>query len=121
MPLPGREEIATALAIVRAHVPPTPTFRWPLLERRLGAVVHVKHENHTALGAFKLRGGAVYMHELVRREPGVRGVVSATRGNHGQSIARAAALHGTAWARPSSCPVATRWRRTRRCVPLARR
>ncbi|MGL6108872.1 MAG: threonine dehydratase [Rubrivivax sp.] len=92
--LPSREEIASARDIVRAQVPPTPTFRWPLLEQRLAATVHVKHENHTALGAFKLRGGVVYLHELVQREPDLRGVVCATRGNHGQSIARAAARHG---------------------------
>ena len=92
--LPGRDELLSALDIVRAQLPPTPTIRWPLLEQRLGSTVFVKHENHTALGAFKLRGGAVYLHELLRREPGVRGVISATRGNHGQSIARAAARHG---------------------------
>ena len=94
--LPGRDELRSALQIVRAQMPPTPTIRWPLLEQRLGATVHVKHENHTALGAFKLRGGAVYLHELLRRESHTRGVISATRGNHGQSIARAAALHGLA-------------------------
>jgi threonine dehydratase len=94
--LPGREDLLSALEIVRRGIPATPTIRWPLLERRLGTGVFVKHENHTALGAFKLRGGAVYMHELLRREPRTRGVISATRGNHGQSIARAAALHGVA-------------------------
>ena len=77
-----------------AEVPPTPTHRWPLLERRLGAEVVVKHENHTATGAFKLRGGIVYVDELLKRAPGVRGLVSATRGNHGQSVARAAAAAG---------------------------
>ena len=93
--LPDREALRSALDIVRAQpIPPTPTIRWPLLEQRLGTTVFVKHENHTALGAFKLRGGAVYLHELLQREPGVRGVISATRGNHGQSIARAAARHG---------------------------
>jgi threonine dehydratase len=92
--LPGRDELLAALEIVRAQMPPTPTIRWPLLEQRLGTTVFVKHENHTALGAFKLRGGAVYLHELSRREPGVRGVISATRGNHGQSIARAASRQG---------------------------
>jgi threonine dehydratase len=92
--LPGRDELLSALDIVRAELPRTPTIRWPLLEQRLGSTVFVKHENHTALGAFKLRGGAVYLHELLRREPGARGVISATRGNHGQSIARAAARHG---------------------------
>ena len=94
--LPGRDDLLCALQIVRAQMPPTPTIRWPLLEQRLGTTVFVKHENHTALGAFKLRGGAVYLHELLRREPHTRGVISATRGNHGQSIARAAALHGLA-------------------------
>ncbi len=92
--LPDRDELLAAQEIVRAQVPATPTIRWPLLEQRLGTSVFVKHENHTALGAFKLRGGAVYMHELRRHAPGVRGVISATRGNHGQSIARAAAQHG---------------------------
>jgi threonine dehydratase len=92
--LPDRQALRSALDIVRAEMPPTPTIRWPLLEQRLGTTVFVKHENHTALGAFKLRGGAVYLHELLRREPGVRGVISATRGNHGQSIVRAAARHG---------------------------
>ena len=58
--------------------------------------MHVKHENHTAVGAFKVRGGAVYVQRLLRREPRLRGLISATRGNHGQSIARAGALHGLA-------------------------
>lgn len=94
-PLPDGEALRSALQIVRAQqIPATPTIRWPLLEQRLGTTVHVKHENHTALGAFKLRGGAVYLHELLQREPGVRGVISATRGNHGQSIARAASRQG---------------------------
>jgi threonine dehydratase len=92
--LPGPDELLSALALVRAQLPPTPTIRWPLLEQRLGAAVYVKHENHTALGAFKLRGGEVYLHELQQREPGLRGVISATRGNHGQSIARAAMRRG---------------------------
>lgn len=94
--LPGREALLQAREIVRAQLPATPTIRWPLLERRLGAPVFVKHENHTELGAFKLRGGAVYVQRLVQREPGVRGLISATRGNHGQSIARAGARHGLA-------------------------
>ncbi len=92
--LPDAEALHSALAIVREHMAPTPTHRWPLLEARLGTTVFVKHENHTALGAFKLRGGAVYVHDLLQREPQVRGLISATRGNHGQSIARAAAVHG---------------------------
>jgi len=87
-------EIATARAIVAPVQPPTPTLRWPLLDARLGARAWVKHENHTRVGAFKLRGGAVYLRELMRREPGLAGVISATRGNHGQSIALAAATCG---------------------------
>lgn len=90
------EEIHSARAIVDSVQPPTPTLRWPLLDARLGARCWVKHENHTRVGAFKLRGGAVYLHDLVRREPDVLGVISATRGNHGQSIALAAATHGLA-------------------------
>ena len=90
------DEIDTARSIVATAQPPTPTLRWPLLDARLGARAWVKHENHTRVGAFKLRGGAVYLHELVRREPQLRGVISATRGNHGQSIALAAAHHGIA-------------------------
>ena len=96
MQLLTAHEIATARAIVTAVQPPTPTLRWPLLDARLGARTWLKHENHTRVGAFKLRGGAVYLHELLRREPGVRGVISATRGNHGQSIALAAAGRGLA-------------------------
>ena len=88
------EDIASARPIVAAVQAPTPTLRWPLLDARSGARVWVKHENHGRVGAFKLRGGAVYLHELVRREPRTRGIISATRGNHGQSIALAAARHG---------------------------
>lgn len=79
-----------ALRIVRAAMPPTPQQRWPLLDARVGAQVWVKHENHTPVGAFKLRGGLVYFDALRRREPGCRGVVAATRGNHGQSVGFAA-------------------------------
>ncbi len=80
--------------MVRAIIPPTPQIRWPLLCARAGAEVWVKHENHSPVGAFKLRGGLVYFDDLTRRQPGTTGVVSATRGNHGQSIAFAAGLHG---------------------------
>ena len=83
-----------AMRVVRAAMPPTPQHRWPLLDRRVGAQVWVKHENHTAIGAFKLRGGLVYFDALRRREPGLRGVITATRGNHGQSIGYAAQRHG---------------------------
>ena len=90
------EEIAAARAIVADVQPPTPTLRWPLLDARLGARAWVKHENHGRVGAFKLRGGVVYLHGLVAREPRLVGVISATRGNHGQSIALAASRHGLA-------------------------
>lgn len=94
MQLLSAHEITTARDIVYRHMVPTPTHRWPLLDARLGAHAFVKHENHTPVGAFKVRGGAVYVHELMQREPGVAGIICATRGNHGQSIARAAALQG---------------------------
>ncbi len=75
-------------------MPPTPAFRWPLLCERLGVDLALKHENHTPLGAFKVRGGLTYVDALRRREPQVTRLVSATRGNHGQSIAFAAARAG---------------------------
>ena len=89
-------ELEAVLPVVRAAVPPTPQLAWPLLAARLGAEVVVKHENHTPIGAFKLRGGLVYFDRLKRERPGVRGVVSATRGNHGQSLAYAGARAGVA-------------------------
>jgi threonine dehydratase len=85
-----------AAALVHAVVPPTPQYRWPLLSRRVGAEVWVKHENHTAIGAFKVRGGVVYLDDLKRSRPDIKGVVSATTGNHGQSIAYSAAALGLA-------------------------
>lgn len=83
-------------AAERVHrvVPPTPQFCWPLLSRRLGAEVWVKHENHTEVGAFKVRGGALHLAELRASRPGLAGVIGATRGNHGQSLAFAAARNG---------------------------
>jgi len=75
-------------------MPPTPQYAWPLLSARAGCEVWVKHENHTPTGAFKVRGGIVYLAALRSREPGVRGVIAATRGNHGQSVAYGAARHG---------------------------
>ena len=91
-----RAALDSALAIVRAVQPPTAQQRWPLLDAQLGAKVWVKHENHGAVGAFKLRGGLVYFDGLRRREPELRGVISATRGNHGQSVAFAARRNGLA-------------------------
>jgi threonine dehydratase len=82
--------------IVRRSVPATPAHRWPLLCEALGADVWVKHENHTPTGAFKVRGGIVYVERLLRERPDVRGLVSATRGNHGQSIAYAGGAAGLA-------------------------
>ncbi len=87
-------EIDRAAALVGAVVPPTPAYRWPLLAARLGVDLTLKHENHTPLGAFKVRGGLTYVDALRRRAPQVRRLVSATRGNHGQSIAFAAARAG---------------------------
>lgn len=72
------------------HMSPTAQYFWPLLSRRCGCDVWVKHENHTPVGAFKVRGGLAYMSALVRHSPDVPGVISATRGNHGQSLAFAA-------------------------------
>jgi threonine dehydratase len=94
LPSPDRLEIAAAL--VRTVMPPTPQDCWPLLSRRVGAELWVKHENHTPVGAFKLRGGLVYLDALRRAEPGIAGVISATTGNHGQSIAYAATRLGLA-------------------------
>ena len=88
------EEIDRAAELVHQAVPPTPAYRWPLLCERLGVDLTVKHENHTPLGAFKMRGGLTYVDALRRRAPHVRRLVSATRGNHGQSIAFAAARAG---------------------------
>lgn len=90
------QDVEDAAAIVYAAMPPTPQYAWPLLARRAGCEVWVKHENHTPTGAFKVRGGLVYMARLKRDQPAVAGVISATRGNHGQSIALAAAKAGIA-------------------------
>jgi threonine dehydratase len=87
------EELERAHRIVGAVMPPTPAHRWPLLSQRLGATVTVKHENHTPIGAFKVRGGLVYLERLKREQPDLAGIISATRGNHGQSLAFAASRH----------------------------
>jgi threonine dehydratase len=92
--LPGLSEIESAASVVYELLPPTPQFEWPLLSKRCGCTVIVKHENHTAVGAFKVRGGIVYMDRLARENPSVSGIVGATRGNHGQSLAFAAKQHG---------------------------
>ena len=87
-------EVEAAADVVYRHFPGTPQYRWPLLSARCGAEVWVKHENHTPNGAFKIRGGLVYAERLTRERPAVRGIVSATRGNHGQSLAFAGQRYG---------------------------
>ncbi len=88
------DELAAATAVVRSLVPPTPAYAWPLLARRAGFEVVVKHENHTPTGSFKARGGLVYVDSLRRAGSLPKGLVTATRGNHGQSVALAAARLG---------------------------
>ena len=88
------EQLERAHDIVGAAVRPTPAHRWPLLAERLGAEVVVKHENHTPTGAFKVRGGLVYLDSLKRERPNTAGIISATTGNHGQSLAFAARRYG---------------------------
>jgi threonine dehydratase len=94
MPMFSRADLDEACRLVYDAVPPTPQYAWPLLARRLGLDVWVKHENHTPIAAFKLRGGLVYMDGLKRAGTAANGVVTATRGNHGQSIAFAARRGG---------------------------
>ena len=94
--LPTIAELDEAARIVYEAMPPTPQYAWPLLAARLGTKVWVKHENHTPTGAFKVRGGLVYFSRLAAAEPRCPGVVSATRGNHGQSIGFAARRHALA-------------------------
>lgn len=81
------DEFAEASQIVARHMAPTPQFAWPLLDEAVGAEIWLKHENCTPTGAFKVRGGLVYIDRMVRERPMVNGVVCATRGNHGQSLA----------------------------------
>jgi threonine dehydratase len=88
------DELDYASRLVHHRIPPTPQYAWPLLGRAVGAEVWVKHENHTPTGAFKVRGGLVYADRLRAGRPHIRGIVSATRGNHGQSLAFAGAAMG---------------------------
>jgi threonine dehydratase len=88
------DELDEARSIVARHFGPTPCQRWPLLDAEFGSELWLKHENHTPVGAFKIRGGLVYVEHLLRREPDCAGLITATRGNHGQSIGYAARLHG---------------------------
>ena len=94
MTLFNRTELEAAAALVYRHMPPTPQYTWPMLNNAAGTQVWVKHENHTPTGAFKVRGGITYIDWLKRTRSGVRGICTATRGNHGQSQARAARAAG---------------------------
>lgn len=87
-------DLESAAQVVYTAMSPTPQQRWPLLDSRCGCNVWVKHENHTPVGAFKVRGGLVYFDDLRRTARDLKGVVAATRGNHGQSIGFAAARMG---------------------------
>ena len=104
MPLPSLTEIRDAQRLVYRHMPPTPQYVWPLINERLSECLStrveskteawIKHENHSPVGAFKLRGALVYLHWLKETKPDLAGVVAATRGNFGQGVAMAARLLG---------------------------
>ena len=96
MSLPSLSDIEAAAEVVYRSFPPTPQYRWGLLSERLGTACWLKHENHTPVGAFKIRGGLTYFDQLRQRGELPREVISATRGNHGQSIGWAAREHGVA-------------------------
>ncbi len=87
-------ELEDALGLVHSRMQPTPQYEWPMLSRRTGATIWVKHENHTATGAFKLRGAITLIDWLRRTRPDCPGIVTATRGNHGQGQARSARAAG---------------------------
>lgn len=89
-----QEDLRLAADVVYGQMAPTPQYAWPQLAKRLGCEVWVKHENHTATGAFKLRGAITFMDWLVRTHPDVPGICTATRGNHGQGQARSAVAAG---------------------------
>jgi threonine dehydratase len=92
--LPSLDEIREAQPLIYSVMQPTPQISWPLLNQRLGTDLWVKHENHTPIGAFKARTALVYVAELCKKSPGPRGLITATRGNHGQSVALAGARFG---------------------------
>jgi len=94
MRLPSLSEIEEAAGVVAGRLGATPLVPWPLLAERCGCEVWVKHENHLPTGAFKVRGGLVYLERLLRESPEVPGIVAATRGNHGQSVAFSAGDRG---------------------------
>jgi threonine dehydratase len=88
--LPDREAIESAAELLRTLVPPTPQYLWPQVAQAFGANVWIKHENHTPIGAFKARSAAIYFHRLAQKHPQPPGVITATRGNHGQAVGLAA-------------------------------
>jgi threonine dehydratase len=92
--LPTLAQLESAAAVVYQALAPTPQYPWPLLRGALGSELWVKHENHTPTGAFKVRGGLAYFHDLAQGRDRPRGVISATRGNHGQSVGFAARRYG---------------------------
>jgi threonine dehydratase len=92
--LPSIAEVESAAASIYRIMQPTPQYSWPLLNERLSTELWVKHENHTPTGAFKARTAVVYIEELMKREPNTRGLITATRGNHGQSVALGAKRFG---------------------------
>lgn len=93
MTLFTRDDLEMACRLVYDWMPQTPTYQWPVLNRETGLSLHVKHENHTPTGAFKVRGGLVFCHQIKKTLPDIAGLISATRGNHGQSLAFAGARH----------------------------
>jgi threonine dehydratase len=94
MMLPTTAQIYEAQSVLYRHMSPTPQYTWPLINQRLGTETWIKHENHTSVGAFKIRGALVYLNWLKQTHPDMPGVVAATRGNHGQGVAMAARLVG---------------------------
>lgn len=94
MALPSLDKVREAQAVIYRYMPPTPQYSWPLISERLQCEAWIKHENHTPVGAFKIRGALLYMDWLRQTQPGLKGVVAATRGNHGQGVAMAARLNG---------------------------
>ena len=92
--LPSLADIEAASRVVYDQFQPTPQYHWQLLSEKLGAHCWLKHENHTPVGAFKIRGGLTYFAHMAERNALPAEVISATRGNHGQSIAWAARRHG---------------------------
>ncbi len=92
--LPSLAQIHEAQSTLHNYMSPTPQYSWPLINERVGTEVWIKHENHTPVGAFKVRGALIYLDWLRQTHPSLEGVTAATRGNHGQGVAMAARLYG---------------------------